>query len=75
MATYGRAHRNDRAAWASHMLRFRVDCSRCGNPIEQSHAWDLDHINGGTHPAHRLCNERAGAQDGNAQPRVRPWTR
>jgi hypothetical protein len=54
-------------------------CPRCGWPILEGQAWDLDHVDmpfvdggkGRLVPAHAVCNRRAGAQLGNLRKKAR----
>src|SRR5262245_4916963 len=59
------AWRRRRAWWAA---RLPVPCVRCGQPVEPTDAWHLDHpvawVDGGqdhdARPAHAACNLAAG---------------
>jgi hypothetical protein len=77
---YGRPHRTRRQAWAPTVAEGDTICARyatgeCVMPdpfILPGQAWQLDHIDGTTEPAHAKCNMSAGAADGNAE-RQPPW--
>jgi hypothetical protein len=54
-ARYGPAHQRLRRWWTRAIEDGAlVLCSRCGLPV--SRIFDLDHIDGGEHPAHIRCN-------------------
>ena len=78
---YGYAHRQLRLQYAPLVKAGMVTCCRCGEWIQPSEPWDLDHSEDRTAylgPSHQHCNRSAGARKrkGNApsEPRrSRAW--
>lgn len=57
---YDQAHRKLRVAYTRSMeWGTTYPCARCGEPIDPSSPWDLDHVDGGQYPSHAHCNRAA----------------
>lgn len=65
---YGARHQRLRAWWAPHVAAGTVDCARCGERIEPSAEWHLDHDDEDRTkyigPSHSWCNTSAGGRLG-----------
>jgi hypothetical protein len=59
---YGHAHQELRAQWAIVVATGVIRCSRCGQRIAPSQAWDLDHRPDALAPSHARCNRAAGGR-------------
>ena len=63
---YGADHQRLRKQWAARLAAGATPpCPRCGRPVTQGMAWDLDHTDDrrGYHgPAHARCNRAAGGR-------------
>jgi len=77
---YGKAHEQQRKAWAPKVRRGEAYCARCRGSIAPDEEWDLGHNDdrtAWTGPEHTLCNRRAGAVASNAGRQglkhSRPW--
>jgi hypothetical protein len=70
---YGPRHRALRKELARDVERGSYPCARCGEVIDSSEPWDLDHDDSNPRlylgPAHRRCN-RAAANESNTS---REW--
>jgi len=61
---YGGKHQQLRKRWARQVAAGGVACARCGLPILDGEAWDLDHSpdrRSYLGPSHASCNGRHGA--------------
>lgn len=64
---YGKAHEQQRKAWAPKVRRGEAYCARCKGAIGVDDPWDLGHNEdrtAWTGPEHASCNRRAGALNG-----------
>lgn len=59
----GGEHQRLRAAWVPLVATGTVLCARCGEPIGSVESFDLDHVAGGRHPSHQVCNRGAWSTD------------
>jgi hypothetical protein len=70
---YGGDHKAERRRWEPKVAEGRVDCVRCGGPIEQGEAWDLGHYDDDRSrwagPEHVRCNRATSSR---RNPRVKP---
>ena len=61
---YGTTHQRERRRYARILAATPLPCTRCGEPVHATNAWDLDHDDNDRSrylgPAHSACNRRAG---------------
>lgn len=60
-STYKQAHREARRELAPQVAPGTYPCTRCGQPIDPTTAWDADRRPDGYSAAHASCNRSAGA--------------
>src|SRR4029077_7308564 len=63
---YGSGHQRTRRDYARLVATGKVDCARCGGPIDPGEPWDLGHVDGDRRryqgPEHRACNRATSSR-------------
>jgi len=63
---YGSSHQQVRRHFVPLVKAGKVDCARCGKPIDPGELWDLGHVDGDRQryagPEHRACNRATSSR-------------